>query len=132
MRYRFLFYIGFPIILLSFNKRNDSVLNLNNKNQIKDSIVQKWKNDSLGCKSIRNIDMCNDIVNKYDLQNAKSEKILKYLGNPNRIENKVNWIYYIYSECDSKEILIDSLDKSWVNIRFNQNMTMKRTLFGCN
>lgn len=123
------------VIVCSFliacnEKKVDVLTNLNNLSEIQsinnknDSIVSKWRLDSLGCEHLRTIEMGKQIFDKYSNNGQLKDTIdIKLIfGNPNKkmlLDNQVNFFFYINSCCNRNKLNIKECDYSFINIIYS-------------
>ena len=119
------------LTIVSFVSRNDSYT-YNKYTNLSDSSLFYWKLDSNGCANIRTFIICKSIVAKYNLLEYTKDSVKKYLGPGNIVEDSGDFIYFIHTDCNKNGVIIDSLDKCWVRVRFLDNKKVKDFLYECN
>ncbi|PQL91266.1 hypothetical protein [Apibacter adventoris] len=107
--------------LLTDSNNVDKVQLIRNEN---DSLILKWKSDSLGCKHLRTIEMGNQIFDKYINEGKLNDTVdVKLIfGNPNKRtlldDGKIDFTYYIQMCCDNN-VYLEECDYSLVSIIFD-------------
>lgn len=87
-----------------------------NRNLLDDStikILELWRTDSLGCMNVRQVEHAGFLIEKFNLEIANKDSVLKVLGKPNTVisyetddeethkEVSIdNMIYFIHSWCE--------------------------------
>jgi len=95
------------------------------KVQQDDSLILQWRNDSLGCKKIRNYEMAVLITRNYDLTHKSTNGIIDLLGKPNKIigfkKNGVILRYYYDSCCQNGKVNYECDYSTWEFVFADKN-----------
>jgi len=87
--------------------------------------IDKWKKDECGCDRVRTVPFAEHLVNTYSLDKGKTHKeVIKVLGKPNKKQGtkaKLQFVYYIQTDCYKGKKAKDSLSWSELTIFFNEN-----------
>lgn len=110
--------VGVFLIFPFCNNNKIRMNKLTNSTEINDSLVQQWRNDSLGCKGLRNLNLFEKIYYKYEMDAMSKSEIIKLIGEPNFVYSNPGveaLNYYMTSYCKGSSI--DSTkNKCWIQV----------------
>ena len=122
---RFIYLIAVFLILISCQNEDRFIIKAK-----EDSLVLKWKGDSVGCLKYRNENLLDSLFIKYDLAKADIERIKFILGKPNNEYENEKYLglrYYYNSICLDNNIAYDA-DKCWLEILVSFSVNEKNTI----
>lgn len=112
------------LISLSFDISNSKIKGTSFRQS--DSLITKWKEDSLGCKKIRSSLLIKKIIDKYELKAKGAGYVRQLLGEPNRIENAddsgIVLRYYFDTCCKNDKLYLEECDYSWVTFDYKNKL----------